>query len=148
WQFEHFAAACEAPHSLQNFDPAAIAAPHLTHFARALSGGVAPGSEPFCFSASDIAPAIALPTANPAPSPAPNPAPPLGFCAASRIACAACNCVYLPMSPSTPIWVRWSIAASTSCGREMFSTTNLVSSSPCDLNSSCCLSRENLLSSS
>src|SRR5438552_16061598 len=151
WQFEHFAAACEAPHSLQNFEPSGIAAPHLTRLLVAAAGAPPPDSvtlAPLCFIASVIAPAIALPTANPAPSPAPNPAPPPGFCAASRIAWAASNCVYLPMSPSTPIDVRLSIAASTSSGNEMFSTTNLVSSRPSDLNSSCSFCFANRPSSS
>src|SRR6185503_16060260 len=121
WQLAHFAGACELPHSLQNFEPAGMAAPHFTHFAVA-----AAAPEP----------------------PAANPAPPDGFCAASRIASAAWNCVYLFTSPITPIEVRLSIAASTSSGNEMFSTTNLVSSKPSDLNSSCSFCRAKPLSSS
>ena len=150
WHLAHFAGDCDAPHSLQNFASATIAAPHLTHFSVAADVAPAPSETvaPRCFIASVIAPAITLPTAKPAPSPAPNPAPPLGFCAASRMACAASNCVYLPMSPSTPIEVRLSIAASTSCGREMFSTTNFVSSKPSDLNSSSSFCFEKTLNSS
>src|SRR6185295_8004582 len=137
----HFAATCDVPQSLQNLAPACNDAPHLMHFCvdGAAAGSVVPPGRMALL----IAPAMALPTAKPAPRPAPSPAPPLGFCAASRIACAASNCVYLPMSPSTPIEVRLSMAASTSSGNEMFSTTNLVSSSPSDLNSSCsfCLAK-------
>src|SRR5207245_2306537 len=126
---------CLAPHSLQNFEPAGICAPHLMHVAAAAAAPpeVAAGAADSafrCFIASVIAPAIAFPIAKPAPSPAPVPAPPPGFCAASRIAWAAWNCENLLMSPITPIEVRWSMAASTSCGREMFSTTNFVSSQP------------------
>src|SRR5258708_27679108 len=93
WQFEHFAGACEAPHSLQNFESAGIAAPHLTHLPAAAATPAPPEVvAPCCLIASVIDPAIILPTAKPAPSPAPSPAPPDGFCAASHMASAAWNC--------------------------------------------------------
>src|SRR6266404_3107723 len=148
WQLEHFAGACEAPHSLQNFEPAGMAAPHLMHLSVAAAPAPPEVVAPCCFIASVIDPAIILPTAKPAPSPAPNPAPPDGFCAASRIASAAWNCAYLFTSPITPIEVRLSIAASTSSGNEIFSTMNLVSSNPSDLNSSCNFCRAKPLNSS
>src|SRR5450759_3093544 len=74
---------------------------------------------------------IIPPIAIPAPMPMPAPAAPPGFAAAIFIASAAWSCVYWPMrSPRTPSFVRWSIAASTSSGRETFSMKNLERSRP------------------
>ena len=55
---------------------------------------------------------------------------PPGFLAASPMALAVWNFVYCSRSPSTPICVRLSSAASTSGGSEMFSMKNVVSARP------------------
>src|SRR5262245_60085362 len=91
WQFAHLPPTCDVPHSLQNFAPACNDAPHLMHFCVEVASVDGVGVAPRWRIASVMAFAIAPPTANPAPSPAPKPAPPPGFCAASRIACAAWN---------------------------------------------------------
>ncbi len=94
-------------------------------------GGAMP--PPIAWPAFESAPPIIPPIAIPAPIPIPAPAAPPGFAAAIFIASAAWSCVYCPiLSPRTPSFVRWSIAASTSSGSETFSMKNFERSSPND----------------
>ena len=70
---------------------------------------------------------IACPAAMPAPRPTPAPAAPEGFEAAIVIASAACSLPYESRcDPSAPRRERWSMAACTSSGSEMFSTMKLA----------------------